>query len=81
MVTSILQQFATFIFSADPDDLHTVFFQTVGNSIQNYTALRPVILLLGSCGSTVGPHWIIWKFWESLHVVRTCVTNTVPWHL
>jgi len=45
-----------FIFSADPDDLHALFFfQTVGNSLPNYTALCPVILLLGSCGSTIGP--------------------------
>jgi len=43
-------------------------------------ALHPVILLLGLCGSTVGPHWIIRKFWESSHVIHTCVTNTVPWH-
>jgi hypothetical protein len=44
------------IIGADPDDHHTVFFQTVGNSLPNYTVLRPVILLLGSCDSTVGPH-------------------------
>jgi hypothetical protein len=45
-----------FIFSTDSDVLHTVSSQTIGNSLPNYTAFHPVILLLGLCDSTVGPH-------------------------